>query len=81
MRACVMVLAVLFTIVAAVGSTRAGAASAIVVGAVDCSAISCGLQDAKIDGEIDSSTVLKLTRLIDQTEEAAVQNKRTASFS
>ncbi len=74
-------LVVVSAIMATLGSIAAGMASALVVGAVDCSPVSCDLRDAKLDGEIDSSTVLKIGRLIAQTEEAAVQSKTVASFS
>ena len=59
----------------------ASARSAIVVGAVDCSSIPCELRDAKIDGDINSSTVEKVRRLLELTHDAAVQHKTDADFA
>jgi hypothetical protein len=53
----------------------------IVVGAVDYSGSLCDLRDAKIDGEITTSTVSEIRLLIAQTEESAVRHKTLASFA
>jgi hypothetical protein len=56
------------------------AAQSMVVGSVDCSGSLCELRDAKIDGEITTSTVAEIHRLIAQTEESAARHKTLASF-
>jgi hypothetical protein len=61
-------------------STEVSEAQSIVVGAVNCSGSLCDLRDAKINGEITTSTVSEIRRLIAQTEESAVRHKATATF-
>ena len=71
---------ILFVMVFFSVAVKAGAGSAIVVGAVDCSGISCELRDGKLDGKIDSTTADKVRRLIKDTKESATRYKKEPSF-
>ncbi len=75
-----VVLLVLIASLIAIVWYSALAGSAIVTGAVDCP-LSCELRNAKIDGEIDASTVNKVGQLIDQTHAQALREKKPVNFA
>jgi hypothetical protein len=71
--------ALFFVLIVASHRTAAGH-SAVVAGVVSCDSVECSLRDAKIDGEIDSSTVDQVRRLIDQTRAQGLREKKPVSF-